>query len=125
MAYKVTIVYTGPAVPENIPFVSPICRMYTPGGSYINTPAYKETVYDTHVDGFGYLNVMEPYASTSFPFPVPLAQFKMAVVGEDDATTGGKKVEFNVNTYMEAFWYTEAGRVLATQGFTVSVEESA
>lgn len=124
MSYNVKIVYTGPAQPESIQFVNPICRMYTPGSSYIESPAYEGTVYDTHIDGFGTLNILEPYASTSFPFPVPLAQFKLAIVGEDDEETGGKKVEFTVDTYMEAFWYMEAGRELASQGFAVTVEEA-
>lgn len=123
MAYKVKIVYTGPAV-ESIQFVSPICRLFVPSNSYVDTPAYEGTVYDTNVDGFGKIDLMEPYASTSFPFPVPLAQFKLAVVGEDDEDTGGKKVEFEVATYMEAFWYKQAGVALADQGFTVTVEDA-
>ena len=64
---------------------------------------------------------MEPYATTSFPYPVPLAQFKLAVVGEDDGE-GGKTVTFTVDTYEEAFWYMQAGSVLGDQGFTVTVE---
>lgn len=116
MAYTVTIVYAGPQAPTNIPFVSPICAIYTPTNSYIDTPAYEGTVYDTNVDGFGAINILEPYASTSFPYPVPLAQFKVAVVGEENTAT------FTVDTYEEAFWYMEAGKALADQGFTVTVE---
>lgn len=123
MAYKVKIVYTGPAV-ESIQFVSPICRLFVPNNSYVDTPAYEGTVYDTNVDGFGKIDLMEPYASTSFPFPVPLAQFKLAVVGEDDTTSGGKKVEFEVASYMEAFWYKQAGDALADQGFTVVITDT-
>ena len=121
MAYTVTIVYKGPEAPTNIPFVSPICALFVPTNSYIDTPAYEGTVYDTNVPGFGQLNIMEPYASTSFPFPVPLAQFKLAVVGEDDGN-GGKQVVFTVDTYEEAFWFMQAGKSLADQGFTVTVE---
>lgn len=124
MSYKVKIVYNGPKEPENITFVTPICSLYNPGDSYIDTNAYKDTVYDTNVPGFGKINLMEPYASTAFPFPVPLAQFKLAVIGEDDGTAG-KKVEFTVDSYMEAFWYKEAGAALADQGFTVTITESA
>lgn len=123
MAYKVTITYTGPAV-ESIQFVNPICRLFVPENSYIDTPAYEGTVYDTNVDGFGKIDLMEPFASTSFPFPVPLTQFKLAVVGEDDKESGGKKVEFEVATYMEAFWYKQAGVALADQGFTVEISET-
>jgi hypothetical protein len=76
--------------------------------------------------GFGSIDLMDPYADTSFPFPVPLAQFKLAVVGEDemndDTPTGRKTVTFTVDSYMEAFWYMEAGKALADQGFEVTVE---
>lgn len=123
MAYKVKIVYTGPAV-DSIQFVSPICRLFVPSNSYVDTSAYEGTVYDTNVDGFGKIDLMEPYASTSFPFPVPLAQFKLAVIGEDDEESGGKKVEFEIATYMEAFWYMQAGIALADQGFTVTVGDA-
>lgn len=125
MAYTVTIIYTGPASPDSVKFVSPICRTYVPNNSYVDTPAYKGTVYDTNVDGWGKIDLMEPFASTSFPFPVPLSQFKLAVVGADDKASGGKKVEFKVDTYMEAFWYNEAGKALADQGFEVTVTEAA
>ena len=117
--YTVKIVYKGPEAPTNIPFVNPICALYVPTNSYIDTPAYEGTVYDTNVPGFGKLNIMEPYASTAFPFPVPLAQFKLAVVGTDG--DGGKEVEFIVDTYEEAFWYMTAGAQLKDQGFTVTV----
>ena len=120
MAYTVKIVYKGPEAPTNIPFVSPICALFVPTNSYIDTPAYEGTVYDTNVGGFGSINIMEPYATTSFPYPVPLAQFKLAVVGEDDGE-GGKQVEFTVDTYEEAFWFTIAGNQLKDQGFTVTV----
>ena len=119
MAYTVKIVYAGVPAPTNIPFVSPIASLYVPSNSYVDTPAYAGTVYDTNVEGFGQLNIMEPYATTSFPFPVPLAQFKLAVVGTDG--DGGKEVEFTVDTYEEAFWFTIAGNQLKDQGFTVTV----
>lgn len=121
MAYTVKIVYAGPQAPTNIPFVSPIAPLCVPTNSYIDTPAYEGTVYDTNVAGFGQLNIMEPYATTSFPYPVPLAQFKLAVVGTDGATEGTKEVEFTVDTYEEAFWYMAAGAQLKDQGFTVTV----
>lgn len=122
--YKVKITYNGPAKPENIRFVSPICPIYCPCNSYTDTAAYDGTCYDTNVRGFGKIDVMEPYASTSFPFPVPLAQFKVAVIGQpvnSGAPDGPKYVEFEVDSYMEAFWYTQAGIALADQGFEVKI----
>lgn len=120
MAYTVKITYKGPANPDTVMLASPICQTFMPTNSYGDTKAYEGTVYDTHVKGFGFINVMEPYASTAFPYPVPLAQFKLATVGTDDKK-GGHTVTFDVETYMEAFWYTEAGKELADQGFTVTV----
>lgn len=127
MAYKITITYKGPEA-ESVTFVNPICRLFAPNNSYIDTPAYEGTVYDTNVDGWGKIDLMEPYATTSFPFPVPLAQFKLALVGdavldEDGNDTGAKTVTFTVPTYMEAFWYKQADKALEGQGFTVTVEE--
>lgn len=128
MAYKIRINYTGPAKPENIRFVSPICPIYCPCNSYADTQAYEGTCYDTNVRGFGKIDVMEPYASTAFPFPVPLAQFKIAVIGADGTNSKGedcKYVEFEVATYMEAFFYIQAGIALADQGFEVIADPDA
>lgn len=127
MAYTVTIVYAGVQAPTTVPFVSPICATYVPTNSYVDTPAYAGTVYDTNVKGFGTIDLMDPYADTSFPFPVPLAQFKLATIGTDvlddnDQPTGAKTVTFTVEDYADAFWYMEAGKALKDQGFTVTVE---
>lgn len=115
--YKVTITYTALEDERNKHIVAPICRIYEPDNCYIDMQAYEGTVYDTNTDGFGSITVPEPYASTSIPFPVPLAQFKLAVVGE------GNKVEFTVSDYAEAFYYKQVGVAMASQGFTVAVEE--
>lgn len=122
MAYTITITYTGVTAPSAA-LVSPVCRLYTPDNSYVDTAAYAGTVYDTNVDGFGFIDLMEPYKTTSFPFPVPLAQFKAAVVGAVQ-NDGSYKVEFTVDSYMEAFWYAQVGEQVKDQGFTVTVAPS-
>lgn len=129
MAYTVVIKYNG-VVQDPEQLVSPICRLYKPDNSYIDTPAYTEgipadaedadkkagkSVYSTNVDGWGHIDVQEPFATTSVPFPVPLAQFKLAVVGEDN------QVEFEVEDYKEAFYYQQLGAQMADQGFEVTV----
>jgi len=115
MAYNVTITYNGlTRDPEN--FVYPIARIFRPSPSYADSIAFAGTVYDTNVPGFGTIEQMEPFATTSIPFPVPLAQFKLAVVGEDNTVT------FTVDTYLEAFWFQQVGVAMADQGFTVTVE---
>lgn len=132
MAYTVKITYLGVETdPERI--AAPICRIFAPTNSYIDTVAYTEgyhnslttgdiadvygkSIYATNVDGWGSLPEVEPFASTSIPFPVPLAQFKMAVVGGTD-----NSVSFDVEDYKEAFYYMEVGKALEDQGFQVKV----
>ena len=66
MAYTVKIVYAGVPAPTNIPFVSPIASLYVPSNSYVDTPAYAGTVYDTNVEGFGQLNILR---NNKLPIP--------------------------------------------------------
>lgn len=126
--YKITITYAGVTKdPERI--VAPICRVFTPDNSYIDSDVYVNglpgdkgygpSVYATNVKGWGELPIPEPYASTSIPFPVPMAQFKLAMVGENNS------VEFTVDDYAEAFYYAQAGVALESQGFKVEIEEVA
>lgn len=116
MAYTVTIKYTGPAT-DNIRFVYPICPVFLPTNSYVDTTALDGTVYDTNVKGLGDFSVAEPFKTTSFPFPVPLAQFKVAALG----TSG--TLEITVETQTEALWYKQIGDQIADQGFEVTIAE--
>lgn len=132
MAYTILIKYNGvEQAPEKL--VSPVCRLFIPNNSYIDTPAYTEgipatedeesriagkSIYATNVDGVGEVNLYEPYATTSIPFPAPLAQFKLAVVGEDN------QVEFTVDDYKEAFYYQQLGVQMKDQGFEVTVTKN-
>ncbi len=140
MAYSVTITYKGTETDAAVA-VAPISSYYCPKNSYIDSAVYEngypvdtpitdstevgydkekkygKSIYATNVaDKYGYAPVVEPYASESIPFPVPLAQFKLAVVGEDN------QVEFDVEDYKEAFYYMELGKQLAPQ-FEVTVEK--
>lgn len=127
MAYTVTIEYRG-IEKEPAKIVAPVCRIFRPDSSYIDSPAYVngitdadgnevcgKSVYATNVDGWGKIDVLEPFATTAIPFPVPLAQFKLAVVGENN------KVEFEVDDYKEAFYYMQVGEAIKDQGFDVTV----
>ena len=129
MAYTVAIEYKG-VEQELEKICAPIMRLFQPNNSYIDTPAYTEgipadkpddekisgkSVYATNVDGWGSLDMAEPFATTSVPMSGPLAQFKLAVVGEDN------KVEFEVDDYKEAFYYQQLGDQMADQGFVVTV----
>lgn len=116
MAYKIVITYVGVPVDADR-LVAPICRIYTPDNSYVDTEAYENTVYDTNVGGFGSIDLLEPFATTSIPFPLPLAQFKLAVVAENG------EVEFEVFDYKEAFYYKQLGAAMYDQGFRIEVTE--
>lgn len=116
MAYTINIKYIG--VEKDVTQIAaPICRIFAPCNSYVDLPAYSGTVYDTNVDGFGSIEQMEPFASTSIPFPVPMAQFKLAVVGENN------EVEFDVDDYKEAFYYMQVGAAMKDQGFVVTAKK--
>lgn len=129
MAYTVTITYNGVET-EVEKLCAQICRFFAPKNSYVDLPAYTEGIpadaddeskvagkscYATNVPGFGSIEAAEPFATTSIPMSTPLAQFKLAVVGEDNT------VEFDVDDYKEAFYYKQLGAQMADQGFTVEV----
>ena len=118
MAYTVTITYAGPQGADiRLPMYT-ICPTFVPTNCYADSTSFAGTAYDTNVEGYGTIELMEPFKTTSFPFPVPLAQFKVAAVGTSGTAT------FTVDTYTEAFWYVQAGLALKDQGFTVEVEEA-
>ena len=133
MAYTIKITYKGiEPTPERIS--SSICSIFVPTSSYIDSEVYMEggpvgddpllygkSVYATNVRGFGSIPMVEPYATMSIPFPVPLAQFKLAVVADDVDEEGFPYVEFEVDDYKEAFYYKEVGNAIADQGFEVAV----
>ena len=143
--YNVTIIYTGFNPLDMLESVAdPICRLMQPTGSYIDSPAYVDghpndlsgqtgeygpSIYATNVAGDVVIPQQEPFASTSVPFSTPLAQFKLAMVGEDvlddNDNVIGKKVEFQVEDYKEAFYYKTLGAQMADQGFAVTVELAA
>ena len=125
--YTVTIKYTGVSGEVTIG-PAPIARLWNPEGSYIDSTAYEGSVYDTNVEGWGEIAPVSPYDSTSVPYPVALAQFKLATVGEDllndDNEVIGKQVSFDVDDYKEAFFYKTLGEQMADQGFKVTVEKA-
>ena len=140
--YNVTIIYTGFNPLDMLESVAdPICRLMQPTGSYIDSPAYVDghpndlsgqtgeygpSIYATNVAGDIVIPQQEPFASTSVPFSTPLAQFKLAMVGEEVTGEGGNvtghQVTFQVEDYKEAFYYKTLGAQMADQGFTVTVE---
>ena len=147
MSYTIKIMYKGVET-EASKIVSPICRIYRPDSSYVDTPVYTQggpitkdgqpvaaigdvdpnygkSIYATNVDGFGAVPCPEPFATTSVPFPVPMAQFKLAMVSDKvDEETGAPYVEITTDDYKEAFYYNQVGVALADQGFEVTVTKN-
>lgn len=147
MSYTIKITYKGVET-EATKIVSPICRIYRPDSSYVDTavytqggpitadgqkaasigdvdPNYGKSIYATNVEGLGSSLSPEPFATTSVPFPVPLAQFKLAMVSDKTDENGYSYVEITTDDYKEAFYYSQVGISLADQGFVVDVEEAA
>lgn len=138
MAFTVKITYKGVETDASR-IVASISPIFVPTNSYIDTPAYVEgfhtsvtsgtsgtiaekygkSIYANNVDDkWGYAAQVAPYDSTSIPFPVPLAQFKLAIVGKNNTVT------FTVDDYKEAFYYKELGHQLADQGFEVEITDA-
>ena len=140
MSYTIKITYKGVEADASS-IVAPICRIYHPANSYIDTavytqggpitkngqpadkigdvdPNYGKSVYATNVEGFGEIADPDLFASASIPFPVPLAQFKLAMVAD------GEGVTIETDDYKEAFYYQQVGLALADQGFVVDVKKN-
>lgn len=120
--YTVIIKYAGVAldaaeqIRKNLGIVgNDICAMFEPRNSYIDNPAVvAEGVYGTNVEGWGKIEVKEPYATTAVPFPVAFAQFKLAL---------DQEVKFEVADYKEAFYYASLAKDMADQGFIITVTD--
>lgn len=133
MAYTVTIKYVAPEQ-ETFQVAMPIASIFQPCGSYVDSAVmvdggpirdskkniYGKSIYATNVNGWGEIEVKEPFASTSIPMPVALAQFKLAVADAIDGTGDGV-FTFDVEDYKEAVYYATIGEQMADQGFQVTV----
>lgn len=110
-AKTITITYEAP-VAETPEKVAPICAMFEPHGSYVDTDAYEGTAYDTNVYGMDKFNYSN-FLSTVSMHPGITIMFKAAMRdGEATVTeTDPKVVEY----------YKDLGESLADSGFTVSV----
>lgn len=131
MTYNVTIQYTipNPAVEiEAIP-TAQICPTFPLAGSYIDTPAYAGTIYDTNVEGWGTIPAVEPYASTGIPVPGVLGQLKLPVnalaTKVEDEETGAitYELKFDVEDYKEANYFAQLAPAVKEQGITITVAD--
>ena len=146
MSYTIKITYKGVEADASS-IVAPICRIYHPANSYIDTavytqggpitkngqpadkigdvdPNYGKSVYATNVEGFGEIADPDLFATASIPFPIPLAQFKLAMVADAKDGEGHPQVTIETDDYKEAFYYQQVGLALADQGFVVEVKKN-
>lgn len=133
MAFKITIKYNGLAKDvERI--VASVCRVFSPYPSYIDLPVYEEgykvgveeaskkygkSVYATNVAGIGEVGLVPPYTSEMVPVPFPAGMHYFTFAAQAKEGT----VTFTVESWKDAMYYKEIAKVLAPQGFEVTVEE--
>lgn len=116
MKYTVTIKYTGPIA--ELPDASmPICSLFKPAGSYVDSPAYEGTKYDANVPGWGTIPFGGGYAQT-----LALAMFRLAMINAN-ADSAGTTV-FEVSDHKEAAYFQLIGAALADQGFEVTLDDN-
>ena len=108
----ITIKYEAPVAPVKQD-IAPICRLFEPNNSYVDTDPYMGTVYDTNVDGFGTWEGLADYLSKITHSPNVLILFNAAV--RDGQTS------FDEDDPKMIEYYKELGVTLALYGFTVTV----
>lgn len=115
--------------------VWPVCRTFTPTGSYIDSPVYREgltqddkevygkSVYATNVDGWGTLPGLLPMANTTTAF----AQFELAVKVAAEAKAAGTEnagITFEVEDYKDEIYWKQMAANMVDQKFYVKVGDA-
>lgn len=136
---NVTIKYIGPVVEDFVRQGCPICDIFLPTGSYVNTPVYTQgypvdaadedkeygkSVYATNVAGRGYLPGLHPMANTATPF----AYFERAIIVAGQAAKAGEAnngVTFTVadDDYKGRIYWEQMCANLVDNGFYSKVGE--
>lgn len=123
--YTVNIKYYGVAADATRP-VMPICPVFAPTGSYVDSEAYKGSVLDSNVEGWGKLGfTVDP--EVGIPFPSGIHNINMAKVGTagKDAKGNYTEVEFTVESYKDYIFYKTMAAELAADGFVITAAEGA
>ena len=133
---QVTIKYTGP-VADVVRVGMPICGVFVPRSSYIDSPVYTEgykdaegtekygkSIYATNVWERGTLPGLLPMAHTTTKF----AQFELAVLAAAEATAEGtenKGIKFTFeDDYKEELYWNQISKNMAPLGFYITVGEN-
>lgn len=115
MKYIVSIKYTGPIA--ELPDASmPICSLFKPAGSYVDSPAFEGTKYDANVPGWGTIPFSGGYSQT-----LALAMFRLVMINAN-ADGGAGQATFETSDSKEAAYFQLMGAALADQGFEVTIE---
>lgn len=123
--YSVNIKYYGVAAESTAP-VMPICPVFAPTGSYIDSEAYKDSVLASNVEGWGKLGfTVDP--EVGVPFPSGIHNINMAKVGTKGTDDRGDytAVEFTVEDYKDYIFYKTMAAELAAEGFVITVADAA
>lgn len=123
--YSVNIKYYGVAAESTAP-VMPICPVFVPTGSYIDSEAYKDSVLASNVEGWGKLGfTVDP--EVGVPFPSGIHNINMAKVGTagEDEKGAYTEVEFTVESYKDYIFYKTMAAELAAEGFVITVGDGA
>lgn len=123
--YTVNIKYYGVATDVARPAM-PICPVFVPTGSYIDSEAYKDSVLASNVEGWGKLGfTIDP--EVGVPFPSGIHNINIAKIGTDGEDDKGayKEVEFTVESYKDYIFYKTMAAELAAEGFVITVGDGA
>ena len=132
MSKNVTIVYNGRTA-EVERRGAPICSLFMPFGSYVDTPvftegyanpgtigdgkSYEKSIYATNVHGMGLLYGLCPM----FSYTGRLAWFERAIWEAADGEADG--VTFSIEGAEEELWWMQIANAMEGQGFTVTIED--
>ena len=108
---SITIKYTEPKALVQAD-VKQICAFFLPTASYVDSPEYEGSIWDTNVEGTGTWEGIAAYLDSISAAPNVLIMFKAA------ATDG--TVTFEESDAKQVEYYKEVGRRLAVYGFEVS-----
>ncbi len=136
---KVTIKYIGTTF-DSVRNGSPVCSVFEPNSSYIDTPAYKygvmdkdgekelygKSVYATNVGTYGtledFLRGIVPIATA----PIRLAKFEQAIetaVAAEKAGEENEGISFEIgDDYKESIYWEQISKGMIGQGFEVTVD---
>ena len=123
--YTINIKYYGPASESTTP-VMPICPVYVPTGSYVDSEAYEGTAFDSNVEGWGKLGfTVDP--TVGVPYPSGIGNINLAKIGTDGEDDRGayKEVEFTVESYKDYLFYKTMAAELKADGFVITVSGDA